>query len=269
MANNLIDDSYKFAALVITLVLIFILQKIVQFFIVRFAVKNKKVPPDAINGIKVIVRLLAAVSILYSIMIIYDLPPEQIVGISAVLGAMVSFASVQAIQNFFAGIYILITHPFGVEDLVRLGETDGLVLEISLNYTKLKTIDEQYLYIPNKTILNSTIINFNRKVESKSKITNKRLKRLSLLKTIFDEDEIVRYSFQWGAPLSDLDQAKAKIELVCEKYSDKAMFGYKPEFFLYNISHRMEFQFIVQTDYAEKILAHITDFRDEICLLFH
>lgn len=269
MADNLIIDSYNLTLLLLAFVLIFILQKIIQFYIVRLAKKNKNVPPDAINGIKVIVRLLAAVGILYSIMLIYNLPPEQIVGISAILGAVVSFASIQTIQNFLSGLYIIFTRPFGVEDLVQLSGTDGIVAEISLNYTKIKTLDSQYIYIPNKSILNSMIINYNRKVASKSKITNNRLRHLSLLKTIFDEEEIVRYSFQWGAPLGDLDQAKKKIEIVCEKYADEAKFGYKPEFFLYNISHRMEFQFIVLTDNAEKILTHISDFGDEISLLFH
>ena len=262
-----LDDLERFALLLGSIIAIFILERFLQYLLER-KIKNmiQIAVEDVINGLKVIIRLGAAISVLYIAMFIYQLSIEQILGLSTLLGAIVSFASVQAIQNFIAGLFILITRPFGIEDFVSISGKEGVVVEISLNYTKIKTFDMSYIFIPNKKILSATIINYNRKIQKKLD-ENTKLDSIKYLQSMFDEEEIVRYSFQWGAPLGSLKQAKEKLTEVCNNFTLK--FGYRPEYFLYTISHRMEFIFIVITDNADKILENLTDFRDEIVSKFH
>ncbi len=262
-----LNDFEKFVVLVGSIILIIILERLMQYLLER-KIKNmiQIAVDDVINGLKVIIRLGAAICVLYVAMFIYQLSIEQILGLSTLLGAIVSFASVQAIQNFIAGLFILITRPFGIQDFVSISGKEGIVVEISLNYTKLKTFDMSYIFIPNKKILGATIINYNRKIQKKID-DNTKLSSIRYLQYMFDEEEVVRYSFQWGAPLGSLKQAKQKLTDVCNNFTLK--FGFRPEFFLYTISHRMEFIFIVITDNADKILNNLTDFRDEIVAQFH
>ena len=233
-----LNDVEKF----LFLVAIIILERFTQYLLER-KIKNmiQIAVDDVINGLRVIVRIVAAIGVLYVAMFIYQLSIEQILGLSTLLGAIVSFASVQAIQNFIAGLFILLTRPFGIQDFVSISGKEGVVVEISLNYTKLKTFE---------------ILDDNTKLSS-----------IRYLQSMFDEEEIVRYSFQWGAPLGSLKQAKEKLTKVCNNFTLK--FGFRPEYFLYTISHRMEFIFIVITDNADKILNNVTDFRDEIVAQFH
>ena len=107
-----LDDLERFALLLGSIIAIFILERFLQYLLER-KIKNmiQIAVEDVINGLKVIIRLGAAISVLYIAMFIYQLSIEQILGLSTLLGAIVSFASVQAIQNFIAGLFILITRP--------------------------------------------------------------------------------------------------------------------------------------------------------------
>ncbi|MFV2015420.1 MAG: mechanosensitive ion channel domain-containing protein, partial [Candidatus Heimdallarchaeota archaeon] len=188
MQELISQDVERFAKLILAIIIIFIGEKVIQW-ILSNKIKNmlEIAVDDVINGIKVIVRLGAVIAILYAAMFIYDLSIESILGLSALLGAIVTFSSVQAIQNFIAGLFILVSRPFGIEDLVYISGKEGVVTEISLNYTRLKTFDESYIYIPNKNILNAVIINYNRKIKKK-KDKNTKLSNLRTMSSFFDED---------------------------------------------------------------------------------
>ncbi|MHA1992485.1 MAG: mechanosensitive ion channel domain-containing protein [Candidatus Hodarchaeales archaeon] len=260
-------ETIKLTGLIIIIVLIYLAQRIFQSIVSRTIKRTKGVYlDDVINGIRVLIRLGAGIAILYAIINIYGLPAEMNLMIATIIGAIVSFSSITAIQNFVAGLFILSTTPFGIADLVSINGVEGIVTEISLNYTKLKTLDRSYRFIPNKNIINAIIINYNREMKKNQEKRNK-LTDINALKDVFSKHEVVRYSFQWGAPLGNLDEGKQKINSVCKKY--EPIFGYLPEFFLYNVSHRMEFKFIVLSDSAELILDNITDFLDEIVIQFH
>lgn len=260
-------EVFKLIGLILIIILIYLAQRIFQSIVSRAIKRTRGIYlDDVINGIKVIIRLGAGIAILYAIIIIYGLPAEINLMIATIIGAVVSFSSITAIQNFVAGLFILVTAPFGIADLVSINGVEGMVSEISLNYTKLRTLDKSYVFIPNKNIISALIINYNREMKKNQENRNK-LTDISTLKEIFSRNEVVRYSFQWGAPLGNLDDAKKKISIVCQQY--EPIFGYLTEFFLYTVSHRMEFKFIVFTDNAETILEHVTDFLDDIVLQFH
>jgi hypothetical protein len=88
----------------------------------------------------------------------WGLPTEWFISVSALTGAAVGFASTQTLGNFLAGLYIMITRPFKVDDYVKIGAAEGEVKEISLNYVKIYTPTYTLMEIPNRTVLNSSII---------------------------------------------------------------------------------------------------------------
>ena len=55
----------------------------------------------------------------------------------ALLGTAIGLAFSRALQNIVSGVYILIARPFRVGDYIRLGDSEGMVLEITLNYTRI------------------------------------------------------------------------------------------------------------------------------------
>ena len=72
-------------------------------------------------------------------------------------------SSLKAIQgpifNYGAGIAIILTRPFKVDDTLTIHGITGVVSLVSLGYTQLKTEDGQEATIPNKKILGEILTN--------------------------------------------------------------------------------------------------------------
>jgi small conductance mechanosensitive channel len=78
---------------------------------------------------------------------------------SAVVGIVVGFASQRTLGNFVAGLLIAFTQPVRLGDTVVVEETQGVVEEIGLIYTFLRTENGDRLVIPNEKLASDTIRN--------------------------------------------------------------------------------------------------------------
>jgi small-conductance mechanosensitive channel len=95
-----------------------------------------------------------------SIIRVGGLDTQWFLALSALGGAAVGFASTQTIGNFIAGLYLLAARPFKVGDHVRLGTVEGIVQEITINYTKILTIGNNVVSLINLQILQRDITNY-------------------------------------------------------------------------------------------------------------
>ncbi len=87
-----------------------------------------------------------------------DSPAFQ--GVSVFLGLLISLGSSSAISNIIAGLVITYMRAFKIGDRVKIGETVGDVLEKTMLVTRLRTIKNEEVTIPNAAILNGSTINY-------------------------------------------------------------------------------------------------------------
>ncbi len=78
---------------------------------------------------------------------------------SAVLGLVIGFASQRTIGNFVAGLLIAFTQPIRLGDRIEIDGVEGIVEEIALTYTFIRTADNARLVIPNEKMASDTIRN--------------------------------------------------------------------------------------------------------------
>jgi len=78
---------------------------------------------------------------------------------SAVLGLVIGFASQRTIGNFVAGILIAFTQPLRLGDEVEVQGASGIVEEIGLTYTWIRTRDNDRYVVPNEKLASDTIRN--------------------------------------------------------------------------------------------------------------
>ncbi len=78
---------------------------------------------------------------------------------SAVLGIVVGFASQRTLGNFVAGLLIAFNQPLRLGDEVDIEGARGVVEEIGLMYTFVRTEDDARLVIPNEKLASDTIRN--------------------------------------------------------------------------------------------------------------
>ncbi len=108
-----------------------------------------------------IVRLLVAA---FALVVIFPYLPgshsDAFKGVSVFLGVLFSLGSTGAVSNLVAGVVITYMRPFRVGDRVRIADTTGDVMEKTLLVTRVRTIKNEDITIPNAMVLASHIINF-------------------------------------------------------------------------------------------------------------
>lgn len=85
---------------------------------------------------------------------------EAFKGISVFIGVLLSFGSTSAISNLIAEIVLTYMRPFKVGDRVKIADTTGDVIEKTFLLTRIRTIKNLDVAIPNSMALSSHIVNY-------------------------------------------------------------------------------------------------------------
>jgi small conductance mechanosensitive channel len=135
------------------------LERLVSIYLSRFA-KRTRLQPHTTNNLLLVTRIFILIFAIAALTRVEGLGPEWILSISAIGGAALGFASQKTLGNFLAGLFLLSARPFKVGDYVRLGTVEGLVQEITINYTKVQTMANSTVSVSNLQILDRDITNF-------------------------------------------------------------------------------------------------------------
>lgn len=107
----------------------------------------------------VIIWILAVAGVVYMIPTLRALSVTMFAG-AGIMVAVVGFAAQQAFANVVSGIFIVVSKPYRVGDLVRVQDTIfGVVDDITLRHTVIKNFQNQRVVIPNSVMGNEVIVN--------------------------------------------------------------------------------------------------------------
>ena len=81
----------------------------------------------------------------------------------ASLGVGVGLAVNGALSNFAGGILLLVTRPFRVGDYIAAQGTEGIVEDIRIISTKIVTLDNKVVHLPNGALSAGNIVNYSEK----------------------------------------------------------------------------------------------------------
>jgi small conductance mechanosensitive channel len=128
-------------------------------------IARRDLPPEAITRYRVLRRsittAIVCVGLLSALLVIPQVRAVAggLLASSAVLGIVVGFASQRTLGNFVAGLLIAFTQPLRLGDDVVIENTRGIVEEIGLIYTFVRTENGDRLVIPNEKLASDTIRN--------------------------------------------------------------------------------------------------------------
>ena len=109
-------------------------------------------------------KLVRVVAVAFTLMIVYPYLPgaksEFFQGFSLFVGALFTLGSTAAVGNMVSGIILTYTRAFRTGDRVRIGDAIGDVLVKSLFVTRLRTIKNEEITIPNSVVLGGQVVNF-------------------------------------------------------------------------------------------------------------
>lgn len=84
---------------------------------------------------------------------------RSLTAISAVLMVGIGFGLQNVAQNFIAGIILLIERPIKVGDIIRVGETSGIVKDIRVRSSIIQTRDDVTIIVPNSKFISEEVTN--------------------------------------------------------------------------------------------------------------
>ncbi len=85
-----------------------------------------------------------------------------LLGAAGVLSVAIGFASQTSASNLISGLFLIGERPFGIGDVITVGNTTGEVLSIDLLSVKLRTSDNLYVRIPNESLIKSEVTTLTR-----------------------------------------------------------------------------------------------------------
>jgi len=199
--------------IVIIIAIAYMASKILEFIYVKRIQKRKK-ERSVLIPLKRITSIIIYIIAFISILLVFEI---DITAAAAGLGIgaiVIGFGLQDIISNWVSGVIIITGSIYRIDDVIRIGDITGVVADITLRSTRLKTYDRNEVIIPNSTMITEKIIN----------LTAGRNELISSITFLID------YT-------CDTDKAKKIIENVLKK----------EENVVFDEERRREIRFIVRT----------------------
>lgn len=162
--EGLIPDLLNFAFQIVIAILIYIIGGKIIKIIVRMVSKSmERAGTD--EGVKQfvvpVVKYSLFVILIFIIMGLFGIATTSAVAVLGSAGVALGLALQGSLSNFAGGVLILLLKPFRLGDYIieDSNKNEGTVSEISIFYTKLLTVDNKVIVIPNGMLSNSSLTN--------------------------------------------------------------------------------------------------------------
>ena len=108
------------------------------------------------------IRYTGSVILLFIVLHLLGVKITALLGAAGIVGIAVGFASQTSMSNLISGLFLISEKPFEIGDVIKVGDTVGVVLSIDLLSVKIKTFDNRYIRIPNEKLLGSELTTITR-----------------------------------------------------------------------------------------------------------
>jgi len=107
---------------------------------------------------------IAIIAVLFVAESILDLGQVKTVLLSAGIGGIaIALAAKETIANFFGSVTIFADRPFQIDEVVKIGDYTGQVVDVGFRSTRLRTPDGHLVTIPNSRITDSVVENIGKR----------------------------------------------------------------------------------------------------------
>ncbi|AXI24655.1 mechanosensitive ion channel protein MscL [Methanofervidicoccus sp. A16] len=158
----LLDNSIKVVVILcFTWFALNLLDDIVEYYIQPIVEESEtKFDDQLLSPLKKLLKILIVIlGILTALKTIgYDIT-ALLAGLG-IGGLAVALAAQDTIRNFIAGILIFVDKPFKIKDWIKFEGGEGIVEDIGVRSTKIRTFDDSLIVVPNTSLVNANIENF-------------------------------------------------------------------------------------------------------------
>jgi len=111
-------------------------------------------------------RMVVVLIWIFAIVVAYPYIPgsrtEAFKGISVFVGLMLSLGSAGLVGQVVGGLVVVYSRAFYIGEFVKIGEYEGTIKEIGVLSTKMQTLKQEEITIPNAVLVGATTVNYSR-----------------------------------------------------------------------------------------------------------
>lgn len=159
-SGSLIGDLLLNILLAIAIVLI---GRVVVRWLMKMARKlmvRSNIDPILINFISTIANVVLLIFVIIAALDQLGVNTTSMIAVLGAAGLAVGLALKDSLQNFAAGVMLIINRPFRLGDFVEVAGIMGIVEKISIFSTIMRTTDNREVIVPNGQIYADTITNY-------------------------------------------------------------------------------------------------------------
>lgn len=146
----------------IAAILIFVIGSLVAKWLVSLigkALGRSKMDDMLVRFLKNILKWVFTLIVIIAAIDQLGVDTTSFIAVLGAAGLAVGLALKDSLQNFASGVMLLLFRPFRAGDFVKAGGAEGIVEEIRIFSTTMRTTDNQEVIVPNGDIFNGTITN--------------------------------------------------------------------------------------------------------------
>lgn len=120
-----------------------------------------RIEPTARSFLRSFLTIALKILLIITIAAILGVPMTSMVAVLGSCGLAIGLALQGSLSNIAGGFILTVFKPFVVGDFIRSGEYEGTVKNINIFYTKIVTPDNKIIVIPNSTVSDSALTDYN------------------------------------------------------------------------------------------------------------
>ena len=152
------EHGIKIGINVLTIVLFYIIYRVIKYLIKKNAARSLR--PALVAGISKAVSYTFYVLIVMYILGLFGIRLSAIWGAAGIAGVAIGFAAQTSVSNLISGLFVLTEKAMKVGDFIEIDGVSGTVDTISFLSVRVHTLDNQFVRIPNSTIMNNKLKNY-------------------------------------------------------------------------------------------------------------
>ena len=125
--------------------------------------ENRKVDKTLAKTLSHAIKIVLKILVIICLIGYLGIDTSGLTALVTSLGVCVGLAVNGTLSNLAGGVLLLITRPFKDDDYIAACGYEGTVEDIKICNTKIRTVDNKVIYIPNGTLSTSTIVNYSEK----------------------------------------------------------------------------------------------------------
>lgn len=161
--NNIVDffstNGMNIIYVVLLLIFGYLLVRLV-YFVSKKILSKTKMDRITQSFFTSVIKTILYVLLLIIILQVAGVPITGLIAILSAAGLAIALALKDSLSNIANGLIIISTKPFHSGDYISVGDTEGKVISINILTTRLQTVDNKIIILPNSTVLNGNITNY-------------------------------------------------------------------------------------------------------------